>query len=43
MLISHEGPEVLSLDDLREIAYIWYKQSPRRMQLPTIQQMHSHS
>jgi len=34
MLISHEGPELLSRQDLQEIAYFWYRQSPRRIQLP---------
>jgi len=33
-LISHEGTEVLNRDNLHEIAYIWFKQSPHRIQLP---------
>jgi len=36
MLISHEGPELLSRQDLQEIAYYWYRQSPRRIQLPSL-------
>jgi len=38
--ISQEGPPVLSRSDLLEIAYVWYKQSARRIQLPTKTKTH---
>jgi len=38
--LSHEGPSVLSRDELiaiMHIAYVWYMQSLRRIQLPICQ------
>ena len=34
LLISIEGPEVLSRRDIVNIVYIWYKKGNRRIQLP---------
>jgi Domain of unknown function (DUF4371)/hAT family C-terminal dimerisation region len=34
MTISVEGPEILSRDDIRKIAYSWYEQRSRRIQFP---------
>jgi hypothetical protein len=36
MTHTHEGPELLSRQDLQKIAYCWYRQSPRRIQLPSL-------
>ena len=35
MLILSEDLEILSRDNLRDTAYIWHRQSPRRIKLPT--------
>ena len=34
LLISQEGPEILSRNELFDIVYIWYKSGDRRIQLP---------
>ena len=34
LLISHEGPEQPTKTQLKDIVYTWYKQKPRRIQLP---------
>jgi hypothetical protein len=36
MTHTHEGPVLLSRQDLQEIAYYLYRQSPRRIQLPSL-------
>ena len=34
LLISQEGPEHITRQELSEIVYLWYKQGARRIQLP---------
>ena len=37
LLISQEGPEHITRQELTEIVYMWYNQGARRIQLPPIE------